>query len=123
MSVYPDQGPGVYARAPDDGRSIDIVLYSELEDTAPQPRTVRWDDLADDLHEHDERETKDGPGWSCTVYKQNATRGKAGVEKNTALVLDVDHQEPLWSLLDGLEYVAHTTWKHHASDEHEGCGG
>ena len=38
-------------------------------------------------------------------------------------MLDVDHEEPLWSLLDGLEYVAHSTWKHHASDEHEDCQG
>jgi hypothetical protein len=36
-------------------------------------------------------------------------------------VRGVDHDEPHWRLLDGLEYVAHTTWKHHASDEHEDC--
>jgi hypothetical protein len=39
------------------------------------------------------------------------------------LVLDGDHGEVLWSLLDGLEYVAHTTWKHQARDKHEGCKG
>ena len=114
---------GASARAPTDERTLDIVLYSSLTDTVPQPRTVRWDELANDLAEHEERTTKDGPGWSATVYRLAATRGVGGVEDITAVVLDVDHEEPLWSLLDGLEYVAHTTWKHHASDEHKDCRG
>ncbi len=109
--------------APADARTLDIVLYPSLLDTVPQPRTVRWGELANDLAEHEERTTKDGPGWSATVYRLAATRGVGGVEDITAVVLDVDHEEPLWSLLDGLEYVAHTTWKHHASDEHKDCRG
>lgn len=102
---------------------LDIVLYAELTDTAPQRRQPTWGELADGLTSHEVRTTKDGPGWSATVYQSKATRGKRGVEVVTALVLDIDHEEPLWSLLDGLEYVAHTTWKHHARDEHEGCRG
>lgn len=102
---------------------LDIVLYAELTDTAPQRRQPTWEELADGLSTHEVRTSKDGPGWSATVYQKRATRGKRGVEVVTALVLDIDHEEPLWSLLDGLEYVAHTTWKHHASDEHEGCRG
>lgn len=109
--------------AEDRSDELDIVLYSELTDTVPQPRRVAWDVLAGDLSEHDERTEKDGPGWSATVYRKQSTRGKKGVEEVTALVLDVDHAEPQWSLLDGLEYVAHTTWKHHASDAHEDCRG
>lgn len=104
-------------------RELDIVLYSELEDTVPQPRRVTWNDLLEGLSEHDERTEKDGPGWSATIYHERKTRGKQGVKAVTAIVLDVDHDEPQWSLLDGLEYVAHTTWKHHASDEHEDCRG
>jgi hypothetical protein len=115
MSIAPS--PGASVDAPPDRRTLDVVLYSSLTDTVPQPRTVAWDELADDLAEHDERTTKDGPGWSATVYRAAATRGKQGVEQVTAVVLDVDHEEPHWALLDGLEYVAHTTWKHHASDE------
>lgn len=102
---------------------LDIVLYSDLTDTAPQHRRPTWQELADGLSEHEIRTEKDGPGWSATVYQKNATRGKRGVKVVTALVLDVDHEEPLWSLIDGLEYVAHTTWKHHAGDAHEGCRG
>ena len=104
-------------------RELDIVLYPSLTDTVPHPRRVSWDALAADLMEHDERTEKDGPGWSATVYRKRATRGKSGVEEVTALVLDIDHDTPQWSLLDGLEYVAHTTWKHKASDEHEDCQG
>ena len=114
---------GASARAPTNEHTLDIVLYSSLTDTVPQPRTVRWHELANDLAEHEERTTKDGPGWSATVYRLASTRGKGGVEDITAVVLDIDHEEPLWSLLDGLEYVAHTTWKHHASDEHADCRG
>lgn len=102
---------------------VDIVLYAELTDTAPQHRQPTWAELADGLTDHEVRTIKDGPGWSATVYQKKATRGKRGVEVVTALVLDIDHEEPLWSLLEGLEYVAHTTWKHHAHDEHEGCKG
>lgn len=109
------------AEAPRDPHELDIVLYSELTDTVPIPRRVAWDRLAEDLCVHDVRTEKDGPGWSATVYRTRTTRGKSGVEEVTALVLDVDHDEPQWSFLDGLEYVAHTTWKHHASDEHEDC--
>jgi len=119
--IVPDNGQAVHTRAPDG--ELDIALYSSLTDTVPQPRRVSWDTLADDLAEHDERSEKDGPGWSATVYISGKTRGKAGVEDVTAAVLDVDHDEPIWSLLDGLEYVAHTTWKHHAGDEHEDCQG
>jgi len=121
VSIAPS--PGASTDAPTDERTLKIVLYPSLLDTTPQPRTVQWDELADDLTEHDERIAKDGPGWSATVYQIDATRGKNGVEKITALVFDVDHDESQWSLLDGLEYVAHTTWKHHASDEHEDCAG
>ena len=92
------------AEAPNEPRKLDVVLYSELTDTIPQPRRVAWEQLANDLTEHDVRTEKDGPGWSATVYRKASTRGKAGVEEVTALVLDVDHDEPQWSLLDGLEY-------------------
>ena len=109
--------------APTDERTLDIVLYSTQPDTVPQPRTVTWADLVDALGEHDERESKDGSGWSAAVYRPKATRGKRGVDEVTALVLDVDHDDVQWPLLDGLEFVAHTTWKHRASDEHEDCRG
>jgi P4 family phage/plasmid primase-like protien len=113
----------VMAEVWDGSHELDIVLYSDLQDTVPQPRRLAWDVLADELSEHDERTEKDGPGWSATVYRKASTRGKRGVSVITALVLDVDHEEPVWSLLDDLEYVAHTTWKHHAGDAHEGCQG
>ena len=102
-------------------RDLDVVLYSELLDTVPQAKRIAWTHLAALLSEHEEREDKDGPGWSATVYRPSTTRGKAGVETVTALVFDIDHDEPVWSLFDGLEYVAHTTWKHHASSTHVEC--
>ena len=103
--------------------SIAFCLFSALQATQPHARVMPWDELVVHLTHHQVRTEKDGPGWSPACYAPGATRGKAGILAVTALVLDVDHQEPMWSLLYGLEYAAHTTWKHHAGDPHPDCGG
>ncbi len=103
--------------------NLAFCLFSSLQDTQPHPRVLPWDELVVRLTHHRVRTEKDGPGWSPAVYAPGATRGKAGIQAVTALVLDVDHQEPLWNLLDGLEYAAHTTWKHRANDPHPECEG
>jgi len=43
-------------------------------------------------------------------------RSNANVEAITVLAYDYDHTEPPWSLLDGIAYVATTTYKHRAND-------
>lgn len=106
----------VSARAPAD--TIPIALYSCLKDTAAQVRSVTWEDLAETLSEFDERESKDGTLWSPVTFKPKAPKARANVniESVNAFCFDYDHREPPWSLLDGLEYRAHTTHTHHADD-------
>ena len=100
---------------------LDIALFECLAATRPSSLHVPWGELAERLTRHDERAVKDGPGWSPTRYRDGATRSTAGVEAVSALVLDVDHDEPDWRLLAGLTFVAHTSHKHHAG--HEDCDG
>jgi hypothetical protein len=56
--------------------------------------------------------------WSALAYEGGAPRGNAGVIESTALILEVDHQEPNWALLDHLDYVAYTSHSHSRDDPH-----
>ena len=58
--------------------------------------------------------------WSPTVYKSGATRGIAGVESLTMLLLDVDDGTAIADLLacfPGLLVLAHTSYSHTPSAE------
>jgi hypothetical protein len=100
---------------------LDVALFSGATATAPEQRRVPWAELTTMLTAHRERADRDGPGWSPARYRPGTTRAKSNVEALTAAVFDVDHREPEWWRLEGLEYVAHTTFKHHAG--HEDCNG
>ena len=95
---------------------IDLVEFVSASDVVPRPRRVRWDALAARAGRHAERRAKDGPAWSPTRYLPGATRGNAGVEVVSALVLDVDHAAPAWPRLEGLAFAAHTTYSHRPED-------
>ena len=100
---------------------LDVALFWELAATRPQQRRVPWDELIMMLTKHSERADRDGPGWSPARYRPDTTRANSNVEAVTAVVFDVDHREPEWWRLEGLEFAAHTTFKHHAG--HADCGG
>jgi hypothetical protein len=105
--------------------TLDIAVFQHQEDKTPQSHQIAWDKFAQRLAKHDERQAKNGRLWSPTKYVAGMTRSKDGVATVTALVFDFDHQcgEPDWTPLEGYEYVAHTTWKHHAGDSHPECQG
>jgi hypothetical protein len=109
--------PGASTRAPTDD-PIPIALYSCLTDTAARVRSVTWEQLGQALSEHVERDARDGRLWSPVTFKPTAPRARANanIERVHAFVFEYDHQEPPWALLDGLEYVAHTTHTHRAND-------
>ncbi|HXI16040.1 MAG TPA: AAA family ATPase, partial [Chloroflexota bacterium] len=96
--------------------SIPLVLFPNLTTTTPQQKAYSWEELAGRLTAHEERRVKDGRLWSPAVYRDGMTRSNAAIESVTALVFDVDHAEPDWSLLEGYEYVAHTTFRYTADD-------
>src|SRR4051812_43372998 len=96
---------GASARAPDDD-AIDIALYPCLTDPVAEVTSVTWDQLAEELSGFEERESKDGPLWSPVTFKADKPqrRANANIDSVNAFCFDYDHQEPPWSLLDGLEY-------------------
>jgi len=98
---------------------LTLVTFRNLTSTRPaQSGTIAWPALAARLGGHVERQTKDGPGWSPTLYKPGTTRANENVLKLSALVFDFDHCEPPWVLLAPYEYVASTTFSHREDDPH-----
>ncbi len=70
---------------------------------------------------HEVRKDKDGEGFSPVSYLAGTTRGKYNVEWAYGVGLDFDHvtEEQLLAALeklDGLEYVAYTTYSHTDAD-------
>lgn len=98
--------------------SIPFAEFQNLRATVPTEGGLDWEDLARRLTTFHERDTKDGPGWSPVVYEDDATRGNENVLGITAAVIDIDHDDPEWELLDAFEYVAHTTFSHTEDDHH-----
>jgi hypothetical protein len=96
--------------------TIPVAVFESKDDNRPIRFDLSWESLADRLCRYDERPTKDGRAWSPVTYRPGTTRGKDNVEQVHALVLDIDHNELPTHLLNGLEYVAHTTFSHSESD-------
>jgi hypothetical protein len=98
--------------------SISIAEFQNLRATLPAPSGLEWEALVERLTTFSERDEKDGPGWSPVIYDDDATRGNENVLGITAAVIDIDHDDPEWGLLDSFEYVAHTTFSHTDEDRH-----
>src|SRR5688572_4970642 len=92
--------------------SVEIVEFTRLGATTPYAAGLDWSELVARLTTFAERDEKDGPGWSPVIYEDDTTRGNENVLAITAAVIDIDHDEPEWGLLDSSEYVAHTTYSH-----------
>jgi AAA domain len=91
---------------------IPVSVFQNKDDNRPVEHRLPWQSLVERLCRYDTREQKDGKAWSPVTYLPGTTRGKANVDQVFALVLDLDHGSPPWDLLEGLEYVAHTTFQH-----------
>lgn len=96
--------------------TIPVAVFESKDDNRPARYDLSWDSLAERLCRYDERMVKDGRAWSPVTYRPGTTRGKDNVEQVHALVLDIDHNELPVHLLNGLEYVAHTTFSHSDDD-------
>jgi P4 family phage/plasmid primase-like protien len=77
--------------------------------------------------QHLARVSKKGtPAFSMATYKAGTTRGKRGVAKVTAVVLDFDHlpgdmAEEVHHCLDGYAHVSYTSYSHHADGPDDCC--
>lgn len=99
---------------------LDVAFFVALRETSPLQLRLSWEEFVDRLSTHREQSIKDGPGFSAALYRAGYTRGNDGVESLSAAVVDVDHAEPLWHLLEGLEYVAFTSYSHGGAEKCEG---
>jgi hypothetical protein len=99
-------------------KALKITLFDGLYETTPRPKEMTWEQLTKYLTTHRERTGKSGGGWSAATYKDGATRSTEGVEAVCVAVVDVDHHVVDWQLIEGREWVAHTTYSHTADDPH-----
>jgi P4 family phage/plasmid primase-like protien len=97
---------------------VTISRFRHKRDTEPRQERRPWDDLTGLLSRHTVRREKDGPLWSPVRFHPGAERAAANVEAVTVLVYDVDHVPLDWNLLDGIAFVAYTTYSHTADDPH-----
>jgi len=97
------------------------TYFASLRHTDPQPFAATWDELCGLLSQHREVTVKhDGTLWSPAVYLPGARRGIAGVDSLSVFVADLDGEslDGLLPRLDGLDWIATTTWSHHDDDPH-----
>jgi replicative DNA helicase len=95
--------------------TLAVATFKHARDNEPRQHHLSWDKLTDHLMRHQERDEKDGPLWSPTLYRPDTTRGKANVEAVSCLVLDFDKGTSPTEFTRGWDtwaYVAHTTFQH-----------
>jgi hypothetical protein len=95
--------------------------FASLKHTTPQPFAATWDELCALLSQHRVAESKHaGSLWSPAVYTPGARRGIAGVDSLSVFVADLDGEslDALLPRVDGLDWIATTTWSHRDDDPH-----
>jgi hypothetical protein len=95
--------------------------FASLKHTTPQPFAATWDELCALLSQHRVAESKHaGSLWSPAVYTPGARRGIAGVDSLSVFVADLDGEslDALLPRVDGLDWIATTTWSHTPDDPH-----
>lgn len=98
-----------------------IAFFPSVTGTEPTQEELTWPAFVRRVSTFTERWSKGGRGFSTAQYKPETTRSNDGIEYLSAAVLEVDHAEPMWELLDGLEYFAFTSFSHHT--EQDKCDG
>jgi P4 family phage/plasmid primase-like protien len=108
-------------------RDLEIAadLFESVRDRTPKPWEGRLEELLGGGHRIVERKA-DASCFSATRYRQGTTRGKAGVEAVTALVLDFDHVTRrnlarLLELLKGRASIIYTSFSHRLGGRDDLC--
>jgi hypothetical protein len=105
------------AESPNTPRALQrfaVALFAGIDRPRVQPRVLALDELVQLLTRFEIlADKRRGRCWSPTLYADGAlTRGNAGVVSVSALVFDLDRVPPDAKRLDGVCWIAHTTWSH-----------
>jgi len=99
--------------------NVRAVRFDFVKAVVPKPLAGSWAHLSSQLLVSKETRSKDRRAlWSPVVYAPGTTRANCNVEAVTCLVVDMDGEAFDHVRLDGLEYLAYTTWSHRPGDEH-----
>ena len=98
---------------------IKAVKFDDVKSVKPKQFAISWNGLQSLLEITVENSDKTKRElWSPVEYYHLSTRGNRNVKKVTCLVVDMDGESFDYAKLDGLEYLAYTTWSHRPDDEH-----
>lgn len=98
---------------------IKAVKFDNVKTIQPKPFAISWLGLESSLTISEENADKTNRDlWSPVEYYHLSTRGNRNVKNVTCLVVDMDSESFDYAKLDGLEYLAYTTWSHQPDDEH-----
>lgn len=98
---------------------IHAVKFHDVKSNQPKQFAISWNGLSSLLQisvPNDDKTHREL--WSPVTYFRNTTRGNRNVEYVTCLVVDMDGEAFDHARLDGLEYLAYTTWSHTPDDQH-----
>jgi hypothetical protein len=99
--------------------NVRAVRFDYVKSVVPKPFAGSWVQLWSRLCIRKETQRKDQRAlWSPVIYKPGTTRANRNVEAVTCLVVDMDGEAFDHARLDGLEWMAYTTWSHRPGDEH-----
>jgi hypothetical protein len=99
--------------------NVRAVRFDFTKAVVPKPFAGSWVQLFARLCVSKESYRKDRRAlWSPVIYTPGTTRGNRNVEAVTCLVVDMDGEAFDHARLDGLEWMAYTTWSHRPNDQH-----
>jgi hypothetical protein len=99
--------------------NVRAVRFDYVKAVVPKPLAESWVQLSSRLCIRKETQRKDQRAlWSPVIYAPGTTRGNRNVEAVTCLVVDMDGESFDYARLDGLEWMAYTTWSHRPNDQH-----
>lgn len=99
--------------------TINAVKFRDVKSNQPQRFACSWLGLSQLLQISVANRDKTARElWSPVIYRPGTTRGNDNVRYVTCLVADMDSEAFDYARLDGLEYLAYTTWSHSPDDPH-----
>jgi len=99
--------------------SVNAVKFQDVKSVQPRRFACSWGGLSSLLEiSVPNKDKRNRELWSPVAYRPNTTRGNHNVQHVTCLVADMDGEAFDHARLDGLEYLAYTTWSHTDDDPH-----